>query len=422
MSLKNLYGKWIAQIAIGIGASLAASMAHAACDSDLSERLTRAQLTPAQMEIVCGKPAPDTAIAEPAPQADAESAAEATASAAPETDAPLPDLTPEPIFVTPERKPHPMLENHYPTSVGWTSDSDDVPYIEANLSMRYPLGYREIAKGGCNPWHMQPYFAFTGRFGQYLLSRESSPVVQKAFNPEFFLRFFMDSAMPFFNDPSVSMNDICEKEGDLVYHNDRLMASRTETSAAPISPSHLGFIDVYYGHLSNGQSVTDLTTLTTLASTLGGTPAQNMEYAKDYVSRGWDYFGAAWTGTFQNGSSLYVRARKYIDGVLQAHIEETPWEDPTSRITRLQQVNGLYTRYTTSNSGAIAHYVFSWETGLETPGRYNTFRLEAISRVKWLGVPLKLWYQRGYNSDLAQYYKFVESYGVAFQFTTFNDR
>lgn len=414
----------VLRVAIGIGMSVAACGCRAACDGDLTERLTRAQLTPAQMEIVCGRPetAPPVSTSAPAPALAAASA----------------DAAPPSVFAKPKIAPHPMLENHYPTSVGFTKDSDDVLFLDANISLRYPFAYQEIARGGCNGWHMQPYFAFTGRFGQYLRTRDSSPVVLKAFNPEFLARFFMTSPLPTDNS-GLTLDDICKNEGDLSYHNNRIQhpnfpadendagdAPRQTGAPAPqpLRPtSYLSFVDVYYGHLSDGQGISDPAGLAQLAGTLGGnSPGQSMEFARDYISRGWDYFGAAWTGTFQDGGSLYARLRKYVGGFFQQQIEETPWEDPQSRITRLQQVNGIYVRYASNNPGSDFNYTASLETGAETPGRYNTLRLEGINRVKWFDVPLKLWYQQGYNSDLAQYYKFVRSAGFAFQFTTFNDR
>jgi hypothetical protein len=51
-----------------------------------------------------------------------------------------------------------------------------------------------------------------------------------------------------------------------------------------------------------------------------------------------------------------------------------------------------------------------YETGYRDLFRYNTYRLELGTKV--LQLPVTLWGQTGYNSDLAQYYKKVNSYGI----------
>jgi hypothetical protein len=58
-----------------------------------------------------------------------------------------------------------------------------------------------------------------------------------------------------------------------------------------------------------------------------------------------------------------------------------------------------------------------YETGYRDLFRYNTYRLELGTKV--LQLPLTLWGQTGYNSDLAQYYKKVNSYGIQMEIGSF---
>ncbi len=60
---------------------------------------------------------------------------------------------------------------------------------------------------------------------------------------------------------------------------------------------------------------------------------------------------------------------------------------------------------------------FGYTTGYRDPFHYNTFRFELGRKV--YQVPVNLWFQTGYNSDLALYYKRVNSRGIEIQFSTF---
>ena len=80
-------------------------------------------------------------------------------------------------------------------------------------------------------------------------------------------------------------------------------------------------------------------------------------------------------------------------------------------------------RYATSNrEKSDFNFVASLDTGTQSPFKYNTVRMEVIRRCDFLDVPTKFWIQQGYNSDLAQYYKSVRSFGFTVQFTTFDGR
>jgi hypothetical protein len=58
-----------------------------------------------------------------------------------------------------------------------------------------------------------------------------------------------------------------------------------------------------------------------------------------------------------------------------------------------------------------------YETGYRQIFRYNTLRLELGSKV--MQLPVTLWGQTGYGSDLAQYYKKVSSWGIEVEIGSF---
>jgi hypothetical protein len=56
-------------------------------------------------------------------------------------------------------------------------------------------------------------------------------------------------------------------------------------------------------------------------------------------------------------------------------------------------------------------------TGYAQPFQYSTVRAEF--GFQFLSLPLAIWAQRGYMSDLAMYYLRVQSYGIELRFETF---
>lgn len=276
-----------------------------------------------------------------------------------------------------------LLEVHEANRVGWTTDSDDVGFLDFTLSMQYPIKYETFAD--CS---MMPFFAFTGRFGQYLGTRNSSPVIGKKFNPKIFLRYFM-------NDVPASSKD---------------------------QPG-VDFIDIEYAHESNGQALTSPESLKYISADL-----KSSEYAKDFISRGWDYVGAAvqWHPMPQSHPKLVLggSAKRYIGGFLQKNIEELyPWEGARD-IAKISQVSGLQLvgKYTFEGNG-ITNSILRLDTGSSQPFRHVTIsvELEVAKLTECFGVPFVLTYRNGYNSDLAQYYVKGSSIGFGFKFETIKD-
>lgn len=282
------------------------------------------------------------------------------------------------------------LTSYEPNRIGWTFDDNDVSegYLDANLSLKYPFlhdGYYSSKgfDGGL-------YFAFTGRFSQYLESRDSSPVVGRRFNPKLFWRYWL---------------------GD---------SSR--------------YIDLGLAHESNGQNInSEEAYLRAREDFLAN--GENPEWARDYISRGWDYLSFDWLHTMRDWSgelNTYVNLKYFLeDGPFQGEPEEyNDWEGDGVR--QRKEYDGISLlakyqfggRYCLGGSGDTAarpalldlclqKAAWRYTTGYEGPGDHNTNRLEFTIDV-W-SFPLMLWGQWGYNSDLVDYYRKVNSWGIALE-------
>ena len=269
----------------------------------------------------------------------------------------------------------PVLESYEPNTVGFTKDSDDDGFLDVKLSLIYPLMPQLMQE---HVHDSQIYFAATVRFAQYLGTRESSPVIGKRFNPKFIWREFTPSGRFF-----------------------------------------LDYLDFAYAHESNGQSIT---TPEEFAFEVQRQAAvgNRADAAKDFISRGWDYLELASKHTLprQPGRlNLYTSFRYFLqDGLLQGKAEEyNSWEnDPEGKPRK--DVQGIAALLKLERFDLGAKLAIGWETGYAQPLRYNTFRLEGRKDIAQL--PLLVFYQNGYNSDLAQYYKRVSTIGIALELGT----
>jgi len=226
------------------------------------------------------------------------------------------------------------------------------------------------------------YFAFSGRFGQYLGTRDSSPVVTKRLNPKFFFRQWMDKS----------------GTGD--------------------------YFDIGYNHESNGQSIN---------TAAGFAQAQqdallkdgSTNAAYDQISRGWDYVDFVWRKKFPElGGNVFFVLKYFLpDGLFQGKAEEFgtdfPETDPEGKPRdRVNGVGAMYKKIIPKClGGEECKFVVAYETGYRNIAKYNTFRLEYGFKV--LHIPLIVWGQSGYGSDLAQYYKKVSSAGIAVEIGSF---
>lgn len=58
-----------------------------------------------------------------------------------------------------------------------------------------------------------------------------------------------------------------------------------------------------------------------------------------------------------------------------------------------------------------------YETGYEPLFKHSTFRVELGATL--LELPISLWYQHGYGSSLARYYKKLSAFGVQLRLAEF---
>jgi len=296
------------------------------------------------------------------------------------------------------------LEPYEPTTLGATYDSDDVRFMDITLSVKYPVMPDLV----CHLFsgREQLAIAFTTRFGFYWGTRESAPVVGKRFNPKILWRHTYDSDSLF--KPRLSAGLLGEH--------------------AQSAPSYVEFA---YAHESNGQSITTLQQFQAAEASYQQSDG-HPEFAYDYISRGWDYLGFNWKqvlpwGNSASQTSTQLKLRYFLPhGMFQGEPEEVhDWEaDPQGKPRRA--VNGValfakYQRHTESNRPEAyfgdLKLAAQYETGYETMFRYSTVRVEAGIQFKQL--PITLWWQDGYASDLALYFRKVRSWGIELDIGSF---
>ena len=129
-------------------------------------------------------------------------------------------------------------------------------------------------------------------------------------------------------------------------------------------------------------------------------------------------------------SIVYYLGYKYFltHGPLEGRQENyNLWEnDPEGK--RLDRVSGLSLMVKWVERGKLIEWRNSpilsdlkvaarFETGVRDAFQFKTYRLEIGTKV--LQLPIVAWGQIGYNSDLAQYYKKVNSWGVEVEIGSF---
>lgn len=315
-----------------------------------------------------------------------------------------------------------------PTEVGYTvdqTDGRDDRFLDATISFMLPIFHsmevptaREHRQTnflrGWSYARARPYFAMTDRFGQFVYTRESSPVVNKRFNPALLMRWWAKE-----RDPANTSDSALESEDN--------------------------FFEVIYAHESNGQSVdTERQYLAQVAAHLEENsdlePDEQLRRAhrsaRDNISRGWDYvgfqFARDWDPNWNGRFAFRARAHFYIDGLFQGNMEEfNDWEvdpdHPTVRFTGRPEradYDGLtfrvaYVSHTNkpNDDGFDGRCALTYTTGYAQPGRHNTLKFEIGFRFR--NVPLLLWVRTGYNSDLIDYYRRDTSFGAKLSFWRF---
>jgi hypothetical protein len=290
-----------------------------------------------------------------------------------------------------------FLTSYEPNLIGYSYDSDDKqPFLDFKLSLKYPIAYA-YSKTLCNGGVIKkciPYFAFTGRFGQYIENRNSSPVISKRFNPSLFIRL------------------------DLI-NSENIKADKKKFL------KNEEFIDLIYGHESNGQRVTTASSWQSMADDFVN-DGDKEKYANDYISRGWDYWGVEYNFTpIRDNLNIILGYRNFIGGLLQGDIEEDfDWEEKR-KITSRKQINGLSATFKfqtnsfidSSNAFGGLQIAINIDTGIHDFAKYNTYRIETTTKIGHM--PFMIWYQHGYGADFAQYYVNTNTIGLAFELASY---
>ncbi len=286
------------------------------------------------------------------------------------------------------RKHVPLLETYEANTIGWTNDSDDVGFLDVNLSLKYPIMPQKTGK----LLDSRFYFAASTRFAQYLGTRSSSPVIGKRFNPKLIWRQVTS------------------------WHDKGLKAGKA--CGESVGTDGCDYVDFAFAHESNGQSVSSARQFEVQAAVERVARGQQ-EFARDYISRGWDYLelaGRKWlgdSGNFRFDSSFKHFLRR---GPLQGKAEDFFDFETDREVKHSRRFHGL-ALYGTWQPSPDTRIAVGFETGGSRPLRHNTVRVEW--NTQFAELPVMLFYQQGYGSDLTLFYKRVSSVGGALALSTF---
>jgi hypothetical protein len=188
--------------------------------------------------------------------------------------------------------------------------------------------------------------------------------------------------------------------------------------------SDTNFLDFEYGHESNGQRISSLEALEREGADYA-TAGEPVAYARDGLSRGWDYTGIRWRRTWNDKWVTQLELRKFLgDSYLQGEPEEyNLWEDGGTQLRPRKQYDGLRFgfQYNFNRSrcflGSLPvcfqRVALTQETGYSAIFDNNTTTLELTSDL--FGLPVQLWAKTGYNSNLVDYYRQVTSWGLGIE-------
>ncbi|HEY8025217.1 MAG TPA: ankyrin repeat domain-containing protein [Burkholderiaceae bacterium] len=294
-----------------------------------------------------------------------------------------------------------LLESNNPNLLGYSREKGEQNYIDIVLSLRYPLFFDVLRESKYNNWF--PYFGFDMHGAFYLRERPSSPVIIRAFNPSLHLRRYEPGQQ-------------AEVARDDPFAN---------------------YLDVAYGHLSDGQIIDTWAALKQQAASIKAGQNANLsdeqayDYARDYISRSWNYTEASWhfadrnqiaQDDTHNKLAFTASLRYYFGGFLGSVEEFNPEVDNPRAITKLSQVSGLsfsiYDQF--PKSAWLPHDAnLNLSTGLSNPGKWNSAKLSITSQpLPIFNVPLTAWASNGYVNTLAQYYRRQTAMGLAVSFDT----
>ncbi len=288
------------------------------------------------------------------------------------------------------------LTSHEPNRLLARTDSDDINslFMDFKISTKHPLfpnaatintSYDRVAETieqfvpGDSEYFLQMYMSFTGRFSQYVNSRDSSPVVARAFNPETFFRLW---------------------------------------------GSEDNWMDFGIGHESNGQRIHSEESFLREGDVFeaNGEPRW---YVRDSLSRGWDYTSINWRRAWTDNLVSLLETRHFLNsGPLQGREEEyNTWEDGGTQARPRNRYAGisLDLQYRFNASRCLLGTLpicfnkvqLTQETGYAALFENNTTTLELTTN--FFGLPVQLWTRTGYNSDLVDYYNHSNSWGLGIE-------
>lgn len=294
---------------------------------------------------------------------------------------------------------HTQLSSHEPSKLMARTDSDDINslYMDFTLSSKHPLlsnaapllrGQEIVADllerlvPGDDEYLMQPYLAFSGRFSQYIGTRDSSPVIARRFNPSLFYRLWS---------------------------------------------SEDSWLDIGFAHESNGQRINSPESYARERADYLAR-REEPDFARDGLSRGWDYSFIDWRHVWTSKLRSQLKLAHYLrKGPLQGQAEEyNLWEDGGTQVRPRRQYDGfsLAVQYDFNRSRCFlgSHFVcfkeleITQQTGYSAMFENNTTTIEFTTDV--LGLPIQLWGRTGYNSDLVDYYNYSNSWGIGVELKT----
>ena len=188
--------------------------------------------------------------------------------------------------------------------------------------------------------------------------------------------------------------------------------------------------DFGYGHESNGQQI-DSAALFQRVEQYYENSNQPAAFARDAISRGWDYVSLDWHKQWNTGflpnltgqTETKLEYRHYLKhGLFQGAPEEyNSWEGDGMEAKTRDYYDGLKmsVQYDFFEGNCPDFFCFekvklTHRTGYAKPFSHNTTSLELTTNLA--GLPVNLWAQSGYNSDLVDYYDYANSWGLGIEF------
>ncbi len=310
---------------------------------------------------------------------------------------------PGPSAVAAEPAREPLLQPYDPITGGYTKESNDVPFMDVTLSLKYRLLPTQLTGN-----RQRAFLSLTTRFGFYWGTRDNSPVVAKSYNPKLIWRYLPNGTA----DIGGSGDGGAGNEG----RNEHLQEEYAQ------------FVDFAYAHESNGQLIhTQAQYVATQAA------LQQPKFVNDEIHRGWDYLEVAWKKSALQQADRALSSQldlKYFMpvGLLQGAADEYhSWENNRQGKPR-KSVDGITEslRYQWYGIGkpvddtklfSRSDVTLKLTTGYHDPFKFATVRAELGFQTYVL--PVTLWVQSGYMSALAMYYEKVNAFGLELRVRSF---